>query len=1284
MGNAPSSAAPPVQTRLTKPRTNTNSPHACSKPDTTSPTSSPSKAASPGPTDDADVQSPLQERGEPQELLRSFSSHHSARSYESAQPFPQELSPAQEYSTDTIGTDPADVPSRSGSILAQVANLKNSSTTTVDTLNVKRNSTVRDSTDISDMDVNAAIALLQELKKKASPEDLVALHKALLPNTDFDPQSTPVLEEKRSVISSLIRRKSLLPAGIATRSAPSQENLKKGTPLPIKSRRPQSERPLTLSGSNADKDHKNNLAALDLAEESQNIYDARAATPIDMDYQIGSYKQGTLRITNGAASPDPSVILRIAERASSPDLKSADGYFTADEDCSSNDTFDGPHLEGLSVRDKILSTSKAARQGNSPRSARMRAQSCDGRPKPPAPLRIKTSIEEYDAESESADARQRSRVRPRHRASDIAQDYMSECDLSPSPYNRKISGGHFVHRLSTVPSMSDISPVEKVGSPEEALRKLNGTDQPLDICPPLGSHSCASTLEHVLRPTPSQLRPILAPTKSDSGYSSEASFQIKQDRSSVGAASLEVTPEKTSTTSLPSTVSVQSPSAEYEAFLPLPMKQRPLQRNSMPVYGTVPQGSTTSFVPTGSTQSLPVQDISTDVPGQNAKRQQKGRSVSGQQTRAPLTVQSATNVRSNALPNVPAEVSVNFSRRLTTAPKMAALDRTYVSVDDVSQENTAQSAKERKSGFSSPSGGVDSSAAKATRGRSQSKVSQPEQPSDDSSPLQKKRSIFRLRGRSKSRSKSVSQADLSVFRPDAPPVPTISDLGSVAQSLGGSPYDLATKQSKVAASQGARPISHPHQISTQLNNPSEESIVTPDMIERATAQHARATSRGRTDRTSRNASPSKGMDERASTEHSRTRSRGRTEEASRRASRSRSRSKSLPRYYAKSNDAAEQHPPTPKLPADPAQTPTPATPRMGRSRNTYTEGLPQLPGSRERTASEAPRRAPQERRERAKSVSPRVGRHPLPTEESPAMKLRASPQQLSGESVNAQISSGEMTEGAVESPSHDSMHPGWPGWETQARRWREHRKSLSESLPKLSTSSTHIVAQYKQSPKVTTPQSPAIFVSRYITPTGAELAAQAAEATGTTPAPVTEETEDEDDHIDPYYTLCESNRTDLRPAKSDVPRTDSAISTATFRSAVSYASNATARNPADVQDTNSSSEMNQGYRAYRQSDALTLTALTSPRLPNNNSSFSLPPKSSRPLSQSRIVAPTPSPDSLFDRFSGGLDYGWERGAGFAGSAGTRGNESKAQRKSIVLAENFGVDLSDVPVFLRKV
>ncbi|KAL8744780.1 MAG: hypothetical protein Q9190_003010 [Brigantiaea leucoxantha] len=59
----------------------------------------------------------------------------------------------------------------------------------------------------------------------------------------------------------------------------------------------------------------------------------------------------------------------------------------------------------------------------------------------------------------------------------------------------------------------------------------------------------------------------------------------------------------------------------------------------------------------------------------------------------------------------------------------------------------------------------------------------------------------------------------------------------------------------------------------------------------------------------------------------------------------------------------------------------------------------------------------------------------------------------------------------------------------------------------------------------------------------------------------------------------------------------------------------------------------------------------------------------------------------FERFSGryegGLSYGYEPGFGLGGSAGTRSTRNGATRKSIHFSQGFGVDLSDVPIFIRS-
>ena len=67
------------------------------------------------------------------------------------------------------------------------------------------------------------------------------------------------------------------------------------------------------------------------------------------------------------------------------------------------------------------------------------------------------------------------------------------------------------------------------------------------------------------------------------------------------------------------------------------------------------------------------------------------------------------------------------------------------------------------------------------------------------------------------------------------------------------------------------------------------------------------------------------------------------------------------------------------------------------------------------------------------------------------------------------------------------------------------------------------------------------------------------------------------------------------------------------------------------------------------------------------------------LHPEHLDRPQPAPE--FGRYSGGMGYGYERGNGFGGSAGTRSVSGKAEatRKGVPLRAGYGVDLGDVPV-----
>ncbi|KAG8525505.1 uncharacterized protein KY384_009149 [Bacidia gigantensis] len=55
--------------------------------------------------------------------------------------------------------------------------------------------------------------------------------------------------------------------------------------------------------------------------------------------------------------------------------------------------------------------------------------------------------------------------------------------------------------------------------------------------------------------------------------------------------------------------------------------------------------------------------------------------------------------------------------------------------------------------------------------------------------------------------------------------------------------------------------------------------------------------------------------------------------------------------------------------------------------------------------------------------------------------------------------------------------------------------------------------------------------------------------------------------------------------------------------------------------------------------------------------------------------------SVMGRYEGGLHFGYEPGCGLGGSAGTRGVDGKASRKSSHYSKGYGLDLSDVPIFV---
>lgn len=59
------------------------------------------------------------------------------------------------------------------------------------------------------------------------------------------------------------------------------------------------------------------------------------------------------------------------------------------------------------------------------------------------------------------------------------------------------------------------------------------------------------------------------------------------------------------------------------------------------------------------------------------------------------------------------------------------------------------------------------------------------------------------------------------------------------------------------------------------------------------------------------------------------------------------------------------------------------------------------------------------------------------------------------------------------------------------------------------------------------------------------------------------------------------------------------------------------------------------------------------------------------------------PSSVLDRYGGGLEFAYEAKVGVGGAAGTRHLRTQASRKSMPFSNQFGVDLSDIPVIVQR-
>ncbi|KAI4719381.1 hypothetical protein E4T48_04396 [Aureobasidium sp. EXF-10727] len=1115
--------------------------------------------------------------------------------------------------------------------------------------------------DNSDVDVAAAIALLQELKKRASPEDLILLHKALLPTKNVERTIVPSKSETKDYeepISPLIRRSSLLPAGVRTRL--SRELL-----------RNYSENNVTVRSASASRQHDVvesprldvplDFEALDLAEGSVETQGGRPTTPSDFYPQIGTYKMGSLRVTNGAASPEPARLLRRAEQAgiqqthSVPEPLSGESIITADEGEPSSEFVRPSRATVVSLRAPRRSSEEQDRKFSSDSRARSKS-------------RVPSLRRNVVAEANSS-AHQTGRPQVTQRASEYAREYVSEFDALNDPALTTT-----VSRLSTV---HDESPVEGgINAREEALRQLTG--------------DAFSADDRVQKPQTQKHLNVARPPmkKSDSGYSSEASRRsiIRENNcDDVLLAALDAADHAERNRSKESLgPGIMRPSLEQISEDKISSPRSPyVQQQVSALQKAERHRSLPSFFFKKSSSSTSVNTLSSTpvTPAKQTRKLQKSRPQS--QIVAPEEIHepepALPEVEPEFIPGGPEDLSVNFSRP-TRKLECGSSPSSQTQEED---ERDARGRGRSRKGVTSHSAVAEGPLDETTRKRS--------------------RSFFRFRSRSRSKSQHRREEDVTVLSVADEPLPThdFSDFGTVAQSLGQSPYDIATRGVKqMGAYDPSKPWFHPHEISRAAPKP--------DLSSEMQQSRGKSVDRSRQDRARSQSRPRESIDAVVSSSRPPTRGKSRRSQSAHNIAVPR-----VPEAVPELPKQAETMSGTFSRPASKDGTVRVGTIDFGTG---FAQGRlePILTNSekaktRRRTQSVAPRARPRsavipeeampqnESQQPAQKLSrdaqqasahglpqvaPEKHSRPLPLE-LPEIPSRALPKvsrhrkQPTDAHPALSVSTLKESMSVPRTPASPLTPTSGSSWESQALAWRERKQSLNEVLSSPATERKTLVSSTPASPAIQAysptmqapRRAPTVVVSRYITPQGSEFAMHLDEE-----GPYRKlHSERKHRSEDPYRKLHSDNPTDLRPAQEDVERTDSS---STYRTANSERS----------QDSFASKDSAK-YRTHRPVENTTPEKTSSTTTPKSNSTQK---RSSRvaeqlpPRPQRRSTAPPESPDVPFDRFSGGLGYGWERGVGFGGSAGTRQkNDNKAARKSVAISQNFGVDLSDVPVFMVR-
>ncbi|KAF2854681.1 hypothetical protein T440DRAFT_240542 [Plenodomus tracheiphilus IPT5] len=675
------------------------------------------------------------------------------------------------------------------------------------------------------VDMEAAIKLLQEVKKTASPEDLAALHEVLVSgdgNTALASEQN--LSRNTSLMnrsfSSLTRRRSLVQTpGMATRVPPVQGRRRTWNSWRTPQLQPEEEAKWNATYNGPTRMAR--LPVVDSLDEDRGIPTARAQTPSDLDYgHLGSLRLGTLMVTNGAPSPAASTGLS----DHTPGAATGEDYFSASEACSDSLMMKTTRKRGHAKTQSALLPAPTLLYGEvlSP------TGSIEDNFK--YSLGHTSSYSQFTETKRTTDPTRALQVNTAATvgsaqiADQFAQSYL--VDLPDSPF---IASRQDIRGL-------DLELEDTQCSVDESAHTNQHTVDELDANVESSLAGLSATATHVPVPPKDEGRADHRPSPKtyDSGYSSGGSFRafIRPDPDeALPALSAQRSDLKECTNShrrymLRSILSRSSAhSADLEQLQDSQVRQRP-QHLTLLDTSARPSSSDATLSPETS-YSVSSRASFDSTSSKNTKRSYRRRPS---QAEVPV-VQSCQPIPEGTIPGVPDHVRAKFIRRLSNTPGMECLTNTYQTKDDVLASHPVVSTS--VDAVPVPSQCVDQALVteRQTNQLAYAEFHQITELEPERPPIppahdhRRSRSLFRRN--TTGAEKEPAHAALSIV-----------DLGTIAASLGTSPYDIAMTGPR---REFVTSPTHPHQLGTGL--PRAKSMVRMDS--EAAAEFARMRSKDR-------------------------------------------------------------------------------------------------------------------------------------------------------------------------------------------------------------------------------------------------------------------------------------------------------------------------------------------------------------------------------------------------------------------------------------------------------